>query len=365
MAMDQHEMNKERAEEDSRVRQQQRILTEMQIEKLKDVNEREQLLRATNQTLYHLGSLKSNPQEYMTQIQSDPDRVTQIDESIHRVGQTLVDARSIDDGMKREFAGFTPTQDGRLTVNLRVTKPDGTVYEPPLTANGSTDPDDPVLAFSIDDLGGLTAAIDSEIKGLESKAVGLGDISPTQRRQAGISRAQGIADKKDMLKYEYGLRAGLEREKAKNRADSEKTGSASTKAKHQAELEAQGLPRSVARGIAYGSFKQIKDEYGVTTAIVDLATGKTVGSLVEKGNSYEFKTNPEWKNADGIAGSRPSSKVTTGEGIRNPKTQSANIYQGNVNGKTVQFTDADIQDTAQKHNISVDAVKRQLNIVEK
>ncbi|MCG7931977.1 MAG: hypothetical protein N0E44_18245 [Candidatus Thiodiazotropha lotti] len=355
MAMDQHEMNKDRAEEDANARKQQRILTDMQIEKLKDTNEREQTLRATNQTLYHLGSLKSDPQGYANQLQTDPEMNTSVSESINRVGQMLVDARGIGDGMQREFAGFTPTDDGRLMVNLRVTKEDGSVYEPPLTESGSTDPDDPVLAFTLDDLGGLTAAIDAEIKGLESKKVGLGDMSPANARKAEIGRKQGIADEKDMLKYEYGLKGQLEKAKAKNK---EKSG-ASTKAKHQAELESQGLPKNVARGIAYGTFKQIKDEFGMTTAIVDMATSKTVGTLVEQGDSYAFQPNPEWVSTGGI--SQASNNAEQQSTATNPTSKT---YQGNVNGKSVTFTDADIASTAEKHGISVEAVKRQLNITE-
>ncbi|MEL0587108.1 MAG: hypothetical protein AAES65_19840 [Candidatus Thiodiazotropha sp. (ex. Lucinoma kazani)] len=215
IALDENQRRNEDAISIRKSRKQNQLLTQMQIEQLKDTKERQKVLNATNETLYHLTSLKNNPKEYMAQLESDPDTASVADESINRVGQTIVDARGLDDGLKREFAGFTPTPDGRLMVNLRVTRPDGSVYEPPLTENGSTDPDDPVMAFTIDDLGGLTSALNAEIRGLEGKAVGLGDTSPIKRRQAGIARKQGIFDKKDLLKYEYGLKGSLEKTKAK------------------------------------------------------------------------------------------------------------------------------------------------------
>jgi hypothetical protein len=356
IAMDENERRKQESADMKKTREQNQLLTQMQIDSLNDQNERQKALRSINETLYHLASIKSNPKEYVKRLQADPESAAVADESINTVGQMLVDSRGIDDGLKREFAGFTPTPDGRMMVNLRVTRPDGTVYEPPLTENGSTDPNDPVLAFTIDDLGQLTSALNSEIQRLESRAVGLGDTSPMQRRQAGIARNQDIADKKDMLKYEYGLKTGLEKEKAKAKKGISGLGD-STKAKHQAELEAQDIPREAARAIAYGTARPIKDEYGMTTALVDISTGKTMGSLAEDDDgNMKYVPNPEW------------SKKGQGVGIGGAGTESAskgrNTYQGTVNGKTIQFTDSDIEETAKKYGLTVEAVRRQLNITE-
>jgi hypothetical protein len=217
IALDENERRKADAASARKSREQNQILTKMQIDQLKDETSRKNMLRATNETLYHLASLKRNPQAYLKQLESDPESKSAIDESVNAVGQMVVDSRGIDDGLKREFAGFTPTPDGRLTVNLRVTRPDGTVYEPPLTEQGSADPDDPVMAFTVDDLGQLTSALNSEIQRLEGKAVGLGDTSPIARHEAGIARKQEIADKKDLMKYEYGLKGDLEAIKQKTK----------------------------------------------------------------------------------------------------------------------------------------------------
>ncbi|PUB73109.1 MAG: hypothetical protein DBO99_20520, partial [gamma proteobacterium symbiont of Ctena orbiculata] len=221
IALDENEHRKADAASVRKSREQNQILTQMQIDQLKDENKRQNMLRATNETLYHLASLKSNPQAYFQQLESDPDSMAAIDESINTVGQVLVDSRDINDGLKREFAGFTPTPDGRLMANLRVTRPDGTVYEPPLTEQGSTDPDDLVMAFTVDDLGQLTAALNSEIQRLEGRAVGLGDMSPINARKAKARRLQGIAESKELEKYKSGL--GISQHRAKARIDTDES----------------------------------------------------------------------------------------------------------------------------------------------
>ncbi|MBV2138595.1 MAG: hypothetical protein KUF79_17445 [Candidatus Thiodiazotropha sp. (ex Ctena orbiculata)] len=221
IALDENEHRKADAASVRKSREQNQILTQMQIDQLKDENKRQNMLRATNETLYHLASLKSNPQAYFQQLESDPDSMAAIDESVNTVGQVLVDSRDINDGLKREFAGFTPTPDGRLMANLRVTRPDGTVYEPPLTEQGSTDPDDLVMAFTVDDLGQLTAALNSEIQRLEGRAVGLGDMSPINARKAKARRLQGIAESKELEKYKSGL--GISQHRAKARIDTDES----------------------------------------------------------------------------------------------------------------------------------------------
>ena len=407
MAMDQHEMNKDRAEEDANARKKQRILTDMQIEKLKDTNEREQTLRATNQTLYHLGSLKSDPQGYANQLQSNPEMNTSVSESINRVGQMLVDARGIGDGMQREFAGFTPTDDGRLMVNLKVTKEDGSVYEPPLTERGSTDPNDPVLAFTLDDLGGLTAAIDAEVKGLESKKVGLGDMSPANARKSEIGRKQGIADQKDMLKYEYGLKGQLEKAKAKAKGGGISGGWKQPDAeKHIKSIVATGM------GLNSDNIENLNEDtqkkfastvdgvFRAWKANPELGISGAYESVIGSPDSAGYKKLPQ-EQQEALAvdylkqnGVKPEgdgmldfgdedyseeqinlakAKLNQGNQGGGISTQSrkpvnppaSKTYQGKVNGKSVKFTDADIQATATKYGISPEAVKRQLNILEK
>ncbi|MEW8288205.1 MAG: hypothetical protein AB2697_19670 [Candidatus Thiodiazotropha endolucinida] len=221
IALDENERRKADAASLSKSREQNQILTQMQIDQLNNENDRQKMLRATNETLYHLASLKRNPKAYFKQLESDPDSMAAIDESVNTVGQVLVDSRDINDGLKREFAGFTPTPDGRLMANLRVTRPDGTVYEPPLTEQGSTDPNDLVMAFTVDDLGQLTAALNSEIQRLEGRAVGLGDTAPIKKREAGIARVQGKADAKELEEHKYKL--GISQHRVKARIDTDES----------------------------------------------------------------------------------------------------------------------------------------------
>ncbi|MEW8658457.1 MAG: hypothetical protein AB2603_09000 [Candidatus Thiodiazotropha endolucinida] len=221
IAMDENERRKADAASLRKSREQNQILTQMQIDQLKDENQRQSMLRATNETLYHLASLKRNPKAYFKQLNSDPDSMAAIDESVNTVGQIVVDSRNIDDGLKREFNGFTPTPDGRLMVNLRVTRPDGTVYEPPLTEQGSTDPDDLVMAFTVDDLGQLTAALNSEIQRLEGRAVGLGDTSPIKRRTKARERLLGLSDFREKERFKSQLGIGRHRQEARIDTDEE------------------------------------------------------------------------------------------------------------------------------------------------
>ena len=98
---------------------------------------------------------------------------------------TLGANRHAADDRERQFAGLVPLPDGRYAAELEVKNPDGTTYRAPMTMNGSSDPNDPVKAWTVEDLYSNFKPI------VEMMRVRAGDRSPlTARQQAAKLKAQ-------------------------------------------------------------------------------------------------------------------------------------------------------------------------------
>jgi hypothetical protein len=118
-----------------------------------------------------------------------------------------------------------------------------------------------------------------------------------KREQLNTGRPESAADKH--------MRA-LELQKAKEKGAEEGSGSGSggsgkgsSYQKKYREMLRLGVPSNVARGVAYGTIKTIKDEYGYTSAMVDLASGTTIGTISQEG---VYTENPEWAKQSKLSG---------------------------------------------------------------
>lgn len=68
-------------------------------------------------------------------------------------------------------------------------------------------------------------------------------------------------------------------------------------AKRYKELRALGVPDEVARATAYGTFKTLKDQFGVENAIVDVTTNNVIGTLENVGGKPTWKPSPLYEKA--------------------------------------------------------------------
>lgn len=78
-----------------------------------------------------------------------------------------------------------------------------------------------------------------------------------------------------------------------------------TQSRKQSELEAQGLPSYIARGVAYGTVKQVTDARG-NIVLVDYADGRIVGSLKTDSRTGQ----PRWE----VAAQQPAAQGGAGSG---------------------------------------------------
>lgn len=124
----------------------------------------------------------------------------------------------------RKISGVDVVGD-RVTFRIQNSK---TQSEGPMTANGSADANDQVISMPISQLGYMSGAI-------------------------------------------------------KPSADANKP---TNDAKQYQEMLNLGVPENVARGVAYGTIKSVKDQYGMESAFVDLGTGQVIGQL-DKG-AFQF-----------------------------------------------------------------------------
>ena len=399
LAIDQGEMQKQQAERRG-------ILTDMQIDALKDETARKQALRDTQASIYALSQFKNNGPQFAEHLKANPDLAAQIDESMGRVGQMLVDSRGV---KGRKYSGLVPIDKNTFAIEVQAIDDKGNPYSAPLTENGSTDPNDKVMTFTLDDAGQLISAVDAEITGLETKMIGLGSDYPLRAQADKEARQQGIADKKDMARFEAGLAKdkigyeyGLKSKLAKEKGSGGSNWTLDQAEKHIKSLVAtgMGLNSDMAQWDADQEREFARKTNDVLTewrnnpdAGISSAYAKIIGKEVpgEKFKALDRQTQEalavdslaargEPKEDKGFIGSDEYSKQqiraevarlsmendTAQQGITGANGQETQrqqkMYKATVNGKEITFTDEDIRNTAENRGMTEEAVRRQLGI---
>lgn len=376
-SMDENERRNQEMDDRMQDRAQRRILTDMQIDQYKDQNKRQEDLRNMRMAKEGLVHLKGDNREtFLKSYNASPESFKGMDAGMDRAGQIYADmiTEQQGDGLKRDFKRLIPLDGGKLAVEFTVTKPDGSTYEAPATINSSADPKDQVVALTLDDLGGYLSALEAEITSLDTQMVGLGDTSAIDKREQAVARAQDIEDKKGIAKFGQRLRDTSEEKKAARDFgyDVAKGG-----IKHAQELDKLKLTASGAA--KNGKTGNLQTSINAATSILSKAFGSMdpFGNISLGGNKNAFVAAGELASRyvnegmdSGMAASRAFQEVTgeqlptsAFQGIGTPQAQGMKTYKGTTpDGKEIEFTDADIEATAEAREMEVKDVKRQLGI---
>lgn len=180
-------------------------------------------------------------------------------------------------GHKRIAAVYPGQQPGTLVFDLEVTPENGAAYRAPVTKGRDTKGED-VLQVSIGDISEQLAGY-AQFNQLTSSpafrnrvgefAKQRGWIKPTVKTPKTWSRLNDTTV--------YNSADGSTREVSGQQAG---TGKPTTNKKKYNEMIGMGVPDEVARGVAYGTYKQVSDPESGTSALIDISTGQPVGAFV-------------------------------------------------------------------------------------
>jgi len=156
----------------------------------KDERKRETALRNISAAKYGLQMQLEDPKAWGTLKNSNPQLATQLQASIKSSMDLGLAANATDD-RERKFDGFDPMPgaDGnpdpeRVAVRMKIREPDGSMREAHMSERGSSDPDDPIVGVSLQELLTDADSIERMIMGLDTEAVSLGSTAPIETYEA-------------------------------------------------------------------------------------------------------------------------------------------------------------------------------------
>lgn len=184
---EQFEMSKQLHEQQVDINDLNMTLKKHQLESLKDKQFRDRMRHSLNGTLNFMRNAQEGGEEYLRSIAQNPELAQSVNQQLKFVGDWFVN-RGVKDGRPREFAGVVPVDENKFMMRVGVPNENGEMEVKPYTDRRSSDEDDPVSTFTIEEFMQDAIKLKALADMTESALISMGDEGAMERASSRRAR---------------------------------------------------------------------------------------------------------------------------------------------------------------------------------